>query len=133
MTDVAKRLRDYAVNGSRPWIGIAAVFDEAADALTALQKRVQELEDDIRIWKREATDRSEGMVQLNLDRAAMGVENSQLREKLDEAARALRGFFPTNIALASHLPDDAVIPLDVTMAELRAASIALAKIGGSDA
>lgn len=40
------------------------------------------LRDDLAIWKGEAASRSQGMVELNLDRAAMGVENMKLREAL---------------------------------------------------
>lgn len=38
---------------------------------------------EIALWKGEAANRSEAMVQLNLDRAAMGVTNMQLREALE--------------------------------------------------
>lgn len=48
-----------------------------------------ELRADVALWKREAADRSESMVQLNLDRAAMGVGLMQLREALT-AVNAVR-------------------------------------------
>lgn len=44
---------------------------------------------DVALWKREAADRSEGMIQLNLDRAAMGVAIMQLRKALN-AVSAVR-------------------------------------------
>jgi len=50
---------------------------------------IERLRDDVRIWKGEAADRSQGMVNLNLDRAAMAVENMQLKEARDTAERRL--------------------------------------------
>lgn len=44
------------------------------------QDGMREALEDVALWKREAADRSQGMIELNLDRAAMGVENMQLRE-----------------------------------------------------
>lgn len=45
--------------------------------------------DDVRIWKGEAVNRSEHMIELNLDRAAQGVEIMQLEEPATAAeARA---------------------------------------------
>jgi chromosome segregation ATPase len=64
-------------------IALAAI-EECTEAQSSMQARIDELEDDVALWKREAADRSQGMVDLNLDRAAMGVENMQLRERIDE-------------------------------------------------
>jgi hypothetical protein len=66
-----------------------------AEAITAwntrlTDERIAELETDVRIWKGEAQNRSEGMVQLNLDRAAMGVEIYKLKERIAELEIALR-------------------------------------------
>lgn len=38
------RLRGYAHNGYRSWLGIKQVFQEAADALEAKDRRIAELE-----------------------------------------------------------------------------------------
>lgn len=43
--DIVERLRDYSANGSRPWLGIEAVFTEAANEIASLRARVAELED----------------------------------------------------------------------------------------
>lgn len=48
----------------------------------AAEQRCAELADDVCIWKTEAEDRSQGMIDLNLDRAAMGVENLKLRDRV---------------------------------------------------
>lgn len=48
------------------------------------ERKIVLLEQDVRIWKGEAESRSEAMVGLNLDRAAMGVEIAQLKEALEE-------------------------------------------------
>lgn len=45
--------------------------------------RITQLEADKAFWKGIAQERAGSMVQLNLDRAAMGVENMQLREALE--------------------------------------------------
>lgn len=37
---LVERLRDYAANGRRSWIGIEAIFTEAADTIEALSKPV---------------------------------------------------------------------------------------------
>lgn len=50
-------------------------------------EEVERLREEVALWKREAADRSEGMVALNLDRAAMGVTIMQLREVLEWADR----------------------------------------------
>ncbi|WP_066681633.1 hypothetical protein [Sphingomonas sp. CCH9-E2] len=58
---------------------------QLAHALAASPSRPSveaELRADVAFWKREAADRSEGMIQLNLDRAAMGVGLTQLRAAL---------------------------------------------------
>lgn len=44
MTDIVSRLRDYAANGSRPWLGIADTFNEAADAIERLQAELADLD-----------------------------------------------------------------------------------------
>lgn len=44
MTDLIERLRDYAANGSRSWLGIETVFTEAADEIASLRARVEALE-----------------------------------------------------------------------------------------
>ena len=48
--------------------------------------------------------------------------------QLVEAAKAI---MPTNLNLADWLPDDATIPLDVPVSELRALAAALSQAGGA--
>lgn len=61
------------------------MLEEAAAEITRLRAENAELADDVRIWKSEAANRSQGMVDLNLDRASMGVRIMQLEEALSEA------------------------------------------------
>lgn len=65
---------------------VAEALEEAADAILAMAERQKRLEGDVQLWKRIANERSEQMQQLNLDRAAMGVENMQLREALQSCS-----------------------------------------------
>jgi hypothetical protein len=58
----------------------------AVNALPTLIEQYERMADDVRIWKREAEERSQRMVELNLDRAAQGVTIMQLREALENAA-----------------------------------------------
>lgn len=64
---------------------LGPVFADVATTIENLAAALAEARDDVRLWKCEAADRSEGMVQLNLDRAAMGVENLQLSERATAA------------------------------------------------
>ncbi|WP_454798518.1 hypothetical protein [Novosphingobium lindaniclasticum] len=57
---------------------------EAADAILAMAEENKRLKRDVQFWKGIAAERSEQMQQLNLDRAAIGVENMRLREALGE-------------------------------------------------
>lgn len=41
--DIVERLRDYAENGSRPWIGIADTFRAAADEIERLRRELERL------------------------------------------------------------------------------------------
>ena len=66
---------------------IAAKMVLASQSLST-DEEVRRLREEVRIWKGEAERRSEGMVRLNLDRAAMGVENMRLREALAPFADA---------------------------------------------
>lgn len=59
---------------------VAALATTPANPREKLEADLVEARADVALWKREAADRSEGMVQLNLDRAAMGVAILQLRE-----------------------------------------------------
>lgn len=87
MSDLVARLHGIAAGQSNGWsadfLFEAAEHIEALEAdLAAAKARENELRDDIAIWKGEAASRSQGMVELNLDRAAMGVENMKLRKAL---------------------------------------------------
>lgn len=55
-SELEARLRDYAENGSRPWIGIQSVFLEAAQSLSTLRQRIE----------------------------ALAAENARLREEIEE-------------------------------------------------
>lgn len=59
---------------------VAALVTSRADLCAKVGTDLAEARADVALWKREAADRSQGMVQLNLDRAAMGVAILQLRE-----------------------------------------------------
>ena len=59
--------------------------------------------------------------------AAFIVRACNSHYQLVEAAKAI---MPTNLNLADWLPDDATIPLDVPVSELRALSAALSQAGG---
>jgi Lar family restriction alleviation protein len=55
-------------------------------------------------------------------------EAAQL-DAMRAAREALRGMLPGNLCLANNvLPDDALVPLDTTMGELRAVAAALASL-----
>ncbi|MGB3844265.1 MAG: hypothetical protein WA940_00210 [Sphingopyxis sp.] len=210
--DLIERLRDYAENGSRPWIGIEAVFTEAADEITRLRATVARTMTDPQrmIWADDVKGicRSPDMCfeygeharcgPCAIDQATVcGVvsdlavpnlpevsrlqrENNSLRAELSSlrgegeacdlcqgsgrnmgsqlwpeypppcrACRgtgkaelptpdsdvirrlvgAVRAFMPTGISYSNpNIPDDVMIPLDVTMGELRAINAALASI-----
>lgn len=86
--------------GIMPATGAWLVTKEPAASLTSpspdLAEENERLRDDVAIWKGEAADRSQGMVELNLDRAAMGVENMQLREALAPFAAVLDDYDPAD-------------------------------------
>lgn len=46
MSDIVERLRDYAANGSRPWLGIEATFTESAETIFSLRKEVEDAKAD---------------------------------------------------------------------------------------
>ena len=60
--------------------------------------------------------------------AAFIVRACNSHYQLVEAAKAI---MPTNLNLADWLPDDATIPLDVPVSELRALAAALSQAGGA--
>lgn len=82
-SDIVERLRFSHEHG---------VFDASAvgmlpDLIEAAAE-IERLRGDLKLWINEAADRSEGMVHLNLDRAAMGVAIMQLKEALAPFAEA---------------------------------------------
>lgn len=117
----------------------AILMRQAADALKSLQAERDQIErnrdmwkgqceqqatnirqarEDVRLWKGEAMNRSESMVQLNLDRAAMGVELMQAKEALAAAQETIGRYREITDAVREALsfgdvfqPDDASLNL----------------------
>ena len=65
---------------------------------------------------------------MNAANAAFIVRACNSHYQLVEAAKAI---MPRNLNLADWLPDDATIPLDVPVSELRALAAALSQAGGA--
>jgi exonuclease VII large subunit len=62
------------------WQSYTEMAEAVSGEIARLRAENAELQDDVRIWKSEAEGRSEMMVSLNLDRAAMGVDLMKARE-----------------------------------------------------
>lgn len=82
-----ERLRGYVSDGDDFGAGAKhpttiAVRNDLDEAIAA----IRELETEIGIWKGEAENRSQAMIDLNLDRAAQGVEILKLKESLEPFA-----------------------------------------------
>lgn len=71
---------------------VAALVTNRADRCAKLETDLAASQSEVALWKREAADRSQGMVELNLDRASMGVAIEQLREALVQADLKIRSY-----------------------------------------